>query len=127
MRRGALACRIKRSRRKAPNASPAKNPVTAPRTAIISVPSARLNTRVHTISYPSPAKPEAATIGISFQPGLLRRRSRVGNDVLAQAAVANVSSGAIVRLSGSDAMIEPLCLYFLRSLRWYDDSRQAMA
>ncbi len=48
--RGDLACRIGRSRAKAPSASPAKNPATAPSTAIISLPSARLNWRVHTIS-----------------------------------------------------------------------------
>jgi hypothetical protein len=45
-----LVRRITRSRAKAPSASPAKKPATAPSTAIISLPSARLNWRVHTIS-----------------------------------------------------------------------------
>jgi hypothetical protein len=48
--RGDLVRRITRSRANAPSASPAKKPATAPSTAIISLPSARLNWRVHTIS-----------------------------------------------------------------------------
>ena len=48
--RGDLVRRITRSRANAPSASPAKKPATAPSTDIISLPSARLNWRVHTIS-----------------------------------------------------------------------------
>ena len=75
MLRGDLAHRIGRSSAKAPSARPAKNPAIAPNTAIISVPSARLSSRVQTISYPRPAKPDAATIGISLQPELASSRS----------------------------------------------------
>src|SRR5262245_62938091 len=85
-RRGDLARRIDRSSVNAPSASPPKNPATAPRTAIISVPSARLKTRVHTISYPSPSKPDATTIGMSFQLELPDGRSAAGRVVSAQAA-----------------------------------------
>src|SRR5882757_4131023 len=107
--RGDLERRIGRSRTNAPSASPPKNPATAPKTAIISVPSAMLNWRVHTISYPRPAKPDIATIGISAQTKLIRSRSRAHDGLSNGAFDVNPLPDAIARLFGSDCIAVFLC------------------